>query len=113
MGDYGDLHYDNLLSCQVKLVGSAASSQPPVRLPDEIIKAVAAPTRLGKAYDFTLGTYEAAIDSDLMHCRNKTSHNSVSFFFLDVYTSLLRPETNVIKKAAERENDRIPSPKSG
>jgi hypothetical protein len=56
MGDDGELHYPNLASCRVTLKGSAASSTPPVALPNDCLNAVnmALPDF---PYDFSLGTF--------------------------------------------------------
>eukprot|EP00980_Cylindrotheca_fusiformis_P025361 scaffold13517_cov49-Cylindrotheca_fusiformis.AAC.1 len=53
MSDYNELDYPNLASCRVKLTGSAASSRPPVSLPDDCLQA-ANMTLPGSPYAFSL-----------------------------------------------------------
>jgi hypothetical protein len=54
MTDYGGLHYPNLGSCRITLMGAAASSRPPVSLSAECVEVANVPPR-NEEYDFSLG----------------------------------------------------------
>ena len=59
MTDNEELHYPNLRTMKVTVVGSGGCTRPPVRLPMGCVEAAKIdPSSQQSAYDFTLGTWQ-------------------------------------------------------